>query len=167
MSERRAVQRVEPSESLPAKVKTFLPARILDISSQGAQVELASCLRPQVTCDVKITVPGGDIVLRAMIRRCRAWGFGVDEKDQRVLLYRAGLEFEELSPEALARLAGNVLYDAPADSPPPAAEAEAAVGVATAPQQPTELPAAPRREGPVKIRISSEQVRRIMTGAGD
>jgi len=65
MSERRAVQRVEPSQSLPAKVKTFLPARILDISSQGAQVELASCLRPQVSCDVKITLPAGDIVFRA------------------------------------------------------------------------------------------------------
>jgi len=102
-----------------------------------------------------------------MIRRCRAWGFGVDEKDQRVLLYRAGLEFEELSPEALARLAGNVLYEAPADSLPPAIEEDSAVGVAAAPEPPAQLPAAPRREGPVKIRILAEHVRRIITNAGD
>ena len=42
--------------------------------------------------------------MRGIVRRCRAWGFGLDERDQRVLLYRAGLEFAEAAPEALVKV---------------------------------------------------------------
>ncbi|OFV82332.1 MAG: hypothetical protein A2Y78_01935 [Acidobacteria bacterium RBG_13_68_16] len=143
-------------------MKTFLPARIVDISSRGAQIELATSLRPEVPCDLRIQLESGDIVVHGIVRRCRAWGFGLDEKDQRVLLYRAGIEFEEAAPEALTRMIAKALG---------AAEERARGGqAAKAPPKETGgakadeegRPRAPRKEGPVKIRISSEHVRRVL-----
>ena len=104
MAERRAAQRVAPEQPLSAKVKTSLPARVVDISSRGAQLELINCLRPNVTCELRLQLPDGEVLVRANVRRCRAWGFGLDEKDQRVLLYRAGVEFEDVAPEIVARI---------------------------------------------------------------
>jgi len=179
-------------------VKTSLPARVVDISSRGAQLELMNCLRPNVTCELRLQLPGGEVLVRANVRRCRAWGFGLDERDQRVLLYRAGVEFQDASPEIVARIklaltlpesgefhaitvgepvveegvAPVAVIRAPATpevvpevlampAPPPAA-----VAAASAPVEPPR--AAPRRDGPVKVRISSDHVRRILErGHGD
>lgn len=157
MTERRAVPRVELQKPLQARVKTFLPARIVDISSRGAQLELATSLRPEVPCDLRIQLETGDIVVHGIVRRCRAWGFGLDEKDQRVLLYRAGIEFEEAAPEALTKMIAKVLgTDGEKERVAPAADAPAKEPAAA------DHPRAPRSEGPVKIRINSEHVRRVL-----
>jgi hypothetical protein len=183
---------------LSAKLKTSLPARVVDISSRGAQLELMNCLRPNVTCEVRLQLPDGEVLVRANVRRCRAWGFGLDERDQRVLLYRAGVEFLDVSPEIVARIkhaltlpesgefraitVGDPVVEvppAPASVIPAAAAPEtvpevlampapapAAVAAASAPVEPPH--AAPRRDGPVKVRISSDHVRRILErGHGD
>jgi hypothetical protein len=162
MTERRAVPRLELQKPMPARVKTFLPARIVDISSRGAQIELATSLRPQVPCDLRIQREGGDIVVHGMVRRCRAWGFGLDEKDQRVLLYRAGIEFDQPAPEALTKMIAKVM-DAASEkgregqaAKAPAQETGGTKAGGDAP------PRAPRSGGPVRIRISSEHVRRVL-----
>lgn len=116
MNERRAVPRVEVPQPVAAKVKAALPARVLDISSQGAQLEVTTSLRPLTSCDLRIALPDGEVTIRSVVRRCKAWGFGLDEKEQRVLLYRAGVEFSEIPPEVLARLTAAFLYPTP---PPP------------------------------------------------
>ncbi len=155
MNERRAVPRVEPKKPLSARVKAFMPARIVDISSRGAQIELATSLRPEVPCDLRIQVEPHDIVIRAVVRRCRAWGFGLDERDQRVLLYRAGIEFEEPPPQALAELLAAAVE----------ADARTAQTSAAAPESAPDPKAgvrAPRNEGPVKIRVNSEQIRKVL-----
>jgi len=198
MAERRAAQRVAPEQPLSAKLKTSLPARVVDISSRGAQLELMNCLRPNVTCELRLQLPGGEVLVRANVRRCRAWGFGLDERDQRVLLYRAGVEFQDVSPEVVARIkhaltlpesgefraitvgepvveevaAPVVAVRAPA-APEVAPEvlampapAPVAAAAASAPVEPPHT--APRRDGPVKVRISSDHVRRILErGRGD
>ena len=164
MTERRAVPRVEPKKPLSARVRTFMPARIVDISSRGAQIELATSLRPQVPCDLRIQLETGEVVVRAVVRRCRAWGFGLDERDQRVLLYRAGIEFEEAPPEELTRMLA-----ATAGAKPTAEAAGEPEG-----EPADEAPAAdegdrraPRAGGPVKIRVSSEHIRKVMRGPRD
>jgi len=162
MDERRAAPRIEPQKPLRGRVKTFLPARIVDISSRGAQLELATSLRPEVPCDLRIQLESGDIVVHAIVRRCRAWGFGLDENDQRVLLYRAGIEFEEAAPEALTKVIAEALEAAgETGRSEPATkvtgEKPGAVKGGTEGR-----PRAPRSEGPVKIRISSEHVRRML-----
>ena len=112
MSERRAVPRVEPKQRLDAKVMAVQSARILDISSRGAQIELASSLQPSGRCDLRIQFNEGEFAVHATVRRCRATGFGLDEANEQVVLYRAGLEFDEVDPESLAWLSSNVLFNA-------------------------------------------------------
>jgi len=85
-------------------------ARVLDISSRGAQVEVATSLQPSGRCDLRIQFSDGEFAVHATVRRCRATGFGLDEKKQQVVLYRAGLEFDEVDPESLAWLSSNVLF---------------------------------------------------------
>ena len=175
MNERRAAARVAPSEPIPVKLKSSLPARVLDISAGGIQVEVGTSLRPEADCELRVQLSDGEIVVRARVRRCRAWGFGLDETDRRVLLYRAGLQFADLPAEALARL--KRYFDSaesravePADVPAAAASAPEALAVKEGaliadPLAPLPLPPAPRRNGPVKIRINSEYVRRILQGS--
>lgn len=150
--ERRAAQRSVPNKPVAAKVKASIPARVVDISASGLQLELATSLRPQAGCELRVQFDGGDISVRATVRRCRAWGFGLDERDQKVLLYRAGLEFDEISPKALEQLAR--LTSAEPEPPPP---------TATGPQADEPVTHhAPARSGPVKVRISAEHVRAIL-----
>jgi hypothetical protein len=168
MTERRAVPRVAPRKPLSARVKAFMPARIVDVSSRGAQIELATSLRPEVPCDLRIQLETGEIVVHAIVRRCRAWGFGLNERDQRVLLYRAGIEFEEAAPEALLAMIANALGSAevgkpteePVEGAPPAELAE------KEPEKETP-PRAPKTGGPVRIRVSAEHVRRVLRGPKD
>jgi hypothetical protein len=162
MTERRAVPRLELQKPLPARVKTFLPARIVDISSRGAQLELATSLRPQVPCDLRIQLEGGDIVVHGMVRRCRAWGFGLDEKDQRVLLYRAGIEFEQPVPEALTKMIAKIT-GAPAEKRREEQAAKAPAKETAGTRAGADArPRAPRSGGRVRIRISSEHVRKVL-----
>jgi hypothetical protein len=112
MTERRAVPRVEPKQPLDAKVMEIQPARILDISSRGAQIEVAASLQPLGPCDLRIQFADGEFAVHATVRRCRVSGLGLDDKNQRVVLYRAGLEFDEIDPECLALLSSNVLFHA-------------------------------------------------------
>jgi hypothetical protein len=111
MRERRAVPRVEPKQPLEAKVLAIQSARILDISSRGAQIEVANSLQPSGPCDLRIQFDDGEFAAHATVRRCRASGFGLDDKQERVVLYRAGLEFDEVDPESLARLTSHVLFN--------------------------------------------------------
>ena len=165
MNERRAVPRVEPKRPLSARVRAFVPARIVDISSRGTQIELATSLRPEVPCDLRIQLEAGEVVVHAVVRRCRAWGFGLDERDQRVLLYRAGIEFEEPAPEALMRMLEAAMgAEAPGSAAEePAAEPSSEPGRGAAPPPETGR-RAPRSGGPVKIRVSSENIRKVLRG---
>ena len=108
MVERRAVPRVEPKRPLQASVMMDQPARILDISSRGAQIELAAALQPSGACDLRIRFAEAEFAARATVLRCRAWDVGAGDGDG--LLYRAGLQFDELDPESLACLSTHVLY---------------------------------------------------------
>ncbi len=164
MSERRAVPRVEPKKPISARVKAFLPARIVDLSERGVQIELATSLRPQVPCDLKIQLDQGDVTVRGLVRRCRAWGFGLDERDQRVLLYRAGLEFEATPPAALLRVVETVL-EKPSPEQIPATAADNDPPAPADPGQP--VGRAPGGAGRVKIRISADKVRKALRGRDD
>jgi hypothetical protein len=104
MIDRRSVPRITPKKPIKAKVRAYIPARVVDISLSGIQVELAQSLPPRLTCDLRFQVQDSEVVLRAIVRRCRVWGAGSDEKEQKVLLYRAGLQFDEASKKKVAGL---------------------------------------------------------------
>jgi hypothetical protein len=110
--ERRTVRRVVPKQALEANVLMVQPVRVLDISSRGAQIEVACALPPSRPCDLRIQFDEGEFAVHATVRRCSAVDLGADEDDEPVMLYRAGLEFGELDPESLAWLSSHVLFQA-------------------------------------------------------
>lgn len=168
MDERRSEPRYELPEPLPAKVKASVPARVLDLSSRGVLLEIAQSLRPNVTCELRVQLDGSDLGVRALVRRCKAVGFGVDEQNRRVLLYRAGLEFQEMASDVQARLVAALervaLSQTAPDMPVPesqsAGDGDHALAVEAAPEAPPRR--VPRQGGPIKIKISSEHVRKII-----
>lgn len=112
MPERRAVPRVEPRPALEATVTTLHAARILNISSRGAMIEVASALPPSGSCDLRIRFDEGEFAAHATVLRCSASDVRGEDGDESVVWYRAGLEFGELDPESLAWLSANVLFNA-------------------------------------------------------
>lgn len=107
--ERRALPRFTPRRPLTAKVRAYLPARVLDISLGGMQVELTHSLPPRATCDLRFQLDEEEVLLRGTVRRCQVWGSGEDEAVHKVLIYRAGLEFDEPSRQRLAGLSEAIL----------------------------------------------------------
>lgn len=146
MNERRKVARHQMEEDLFGKVKATVPARIVDISPFGVQVEVPSALRPSVECDIWLPLEEGQVRVRAKVLRCRAAAMRPDSGDGANLLYRAGLEFVGLSEKDVDAL--QRAYPAPAETP----------DVTTKQGVPVEAPR--RRHGPVKIRLSSEAIRK-------
>ncbi len=140
-----------------ARVKATVPARVLDVSPFGAQVQVGTPLRPGVECDVTIPVVGGEMRVRAIVRRCRvafvaeaeaeseSGAAAASNGDDRGVQYRAGLEFVRCSEEEAARL--RITYGT--RDQPPAPEARSA------------------RRGPIKIRVDPAAVERRMQRDGD
>jgi hypothetical protein len=112
--ERRRSERVPVPGDRFGRVKATVPARIVDISRHGVQLEVPAALRPAVECDLALPVDGGDVRIRARVQRCRAMGFA-GNGNERKLVYRAGLEFVSVADgdrEALYGLV-EVLTQAP------------------------------------------------------
>lgn len=103
MLDRRRALRVSPKKPIKAKVKTSLTARVVDISSLGVQVELAYSLPLRTRCDVRLQNGGADLSLTGTVRRCTVLGW-TEHEGKKVLMYRAGLEFEGTTRELVQAL---------------------------------------------------------------
>jgi hypothetical protein len=66
---------------------------VLDVSEHGLLVESSTPVQPGGVCEIAIEVPGGERMIRAEVRRCRAQ-MVESEKGPRIA-YHAGLEFNE------------------------------------------------------------------------
>jgi hypothetical protein len=92
-------------------------ARIVDISSGGAQVETDSPLNPTKKLPLVIKTETSELQLQGVVRRCRVAG----SKAGGGLLYRAGLEFTQMHPMEMEFLEDALVdialseTDAPAD----------------------------------------------------
>lgn len=89
---------------------TIQSARVLNISSRGAQIEVARALPPAGMCDLRIQFEEGEFAAHATVLRCTAVELGTNDTEGSGVLYRAGLQFGDLDPESLAWLSANVLY---------------------------------------------------------
>lgn len=141
MNDRRRNPRVAPPQETIATVKATVPAKILDLSVQGMQVEVASTLRPGVDCNVSVPVPTGNLKLRARVERCRAQSFTSVENSEGGMLYCAGLSFIKPSAEDLEALEDAIVEFSLSEVP---AVGKGDNGANTA--------------GPIKIRIAPEHV---------
>ncbi len=152
MKDRRSHRRYEPDTPLDARLKSSVPAKVCDISTTGAQLEVQRSLRPTLPCEFRIVREDGDITFKGIVRRCRVWGFGVDDSGERVVIYRAGVEFAE-DPDLIARLGL-----ASGDAMP-------RVGDAAEPDAKPEADEAKRRRsGPIKIRFDTGRLRKAFGG---
>lgn len=158
MHDRRRSERLTVGQDMFGRVKATVPARILDLSRHGIQVEVPSALRPAVECDISVPTADGDLRLRAKVRRCRAASMASHEGDEHHLVFRAGLEFVEVSPRAIRALeqtlTGLVKAQEPADAP---AAADLSPGGAAEGQGGKRRK---RPSGPIKIRLDSEHIRK-------
>jgi hypothetical protein len=115
MTERRGALRIKPKKPIRAKVKAYIPARVVDISSRGVLLEITQPLPPKTKCDLRVQENGDELLLQATVRRCCVWGYGTNDRLERVVVYRAGLQFRDLTEEEEKRLSARVLEPAGAN----------------------------------------------------
>ncbi len=143
MNDRRRSERIPVAREVLGRVKATVPARVVDVSRHGMQVEIPAALRPTVACDICLDTPEGELRVRARVQRCRARSFAPADNGERLLVYRAGMEFLEMDDETwhrFERLLGRE------ESSPERGETPAAGGK--------------RRRGPVRIKVNSEFIRK-------
>ncbi len=104
MPDRRRARRLQVEGKVLGRVKATVPARVLDISVGGVQLEVPCALRPGAVCDLALPHGGGALRLRATVLRCRAVGLRSSALGDRVLHFRAGLEFARMGRRERAAL---------------------------------------------------------------
>lgn len=104
MPERRKNDRVRLLKPVQAKVRTYSPAKVLDLSEGGLLLTLAHPLCPGDRHEVRLLVDGDEVVVHAVVRRCWLDRREVNPEGARVHVYSAGLEFLEVQPGLLQRL---------------------------------------------------------------
>ena len=121
MSNNKAALRRSPrfdvNEELTGHIKPTVKIRVLDISEHGLRIESPAALRPAEVCDVTVKGPGGAVVLRGRVARCRL--NMVKQDDGSIArVYHAGLEFSEDdcgSEEVKALMSDVCLIEQPAE----------------------------------------------------
>lgn len=146
--ERRKNRRIRPNQELLGKVKATVPARVVDLSVDGAQIEVGCILKPTAECDLWLPGDGRQSVkLRAEVRRCRATGVEELPGGERGMMYRAGLRFTALEPEARSALERHIAKSLPDDD---------------SGEHPVK-----KRSGRIRIRINSEDIQRRLKERGE
>lgn len=93
-----------------ATLRPGCPVDVIDLSSQGIQVESVRPLRPDSLVLARVVVGEQAVTIRAVVLRCAVWAV-----ESEAVTYRAGLRFEELCPpiwEDLGR-GGRLLHAPP------------------------------------------------------
>lgn len=105
MIERRRAERVQVSEHVIGRVQEVGDARVIDISLTGVLVEIGASMGPDATCNFTMPLNGEDeIHVEAQVRRCEPSRYMDDGLGNKSFLYRAGLEFIEVSATTHSRL---------------------------------------------------------------
>jgi len=110
MDERRRFPRLSAPSEVFGRVKTAIPARIVDISEGGVQLELTGALSPASECRIMVPTTLGERYLQARVCRCKAQAVAVEGGSR--LVFRAGLEFVDLSDEDRGAIASGIGGDA-------------------------------------------------------
>jgi hypothetical protein len=100
---------------MQARVKAYMPARVLNISTSGVLLELTHPLPPKTGCALKIACDFEEVNLQALVRRCIVGGHGKNEKGEKIVLYHAGLAFDRMDPATLQLLQQFFCLPDPAD----------------------------------------------------
>ena len=107
MRERRRSPRYKADQDIYARIKSSIPVRIIDVSSNGMKVESSSAIPPLGSCDLWIPGDDGDVKLKVRVQRSRAQ-FVAGENGTNGLVYQSGLEILEMDDSARSAL-GSIL----------------------------------------------------------
>ncbi len=101
--ERRREERLRILGTLPGDVTIVEPVRIIDISQHGASVEIERSLALESLHDFRLALGDRSAIVKARVAYCRVSDIWPDH-----VIYRAGLEFLDLSPHAEAAIAAYI-----------------------------------------------------------
>jgi c-di-GMP-binding flagellar brake protein YcgR len=93
--ERRRESRLRILGTLQGDVTIVQPVRIIDISAGGASVEIERALALESLHDFRLNLGERSAIVKARVAYCRISDIWPDH-----VMYRAGLEFVEVSPHA-------------------------------------------------------------------
>jgi hypothetical protein len=100
---KRDTERVPVPSPLYGEVKVYQPMTILDISKGGAQIETPFSLQLDSLHDFRISLGERSIVVKGRIAHCH-----IGELKEGIVIYRAGVEFVEISDHAQSAIEGFV-----------------------------------------------------------
>jgi hypothetical protein len=108
--ERRKFDRLKPDKPVAAKVRAFVPGKVVDVSAEGLLIRVQKRLAVGAVYAMQLAFPGREIAVRGTVNRCELVGFDTNDEADRVRAYHAALVFEHLVPELTGRLRpGDVL----------------------------------------------------------
>jgi len=97
MEDRRRFRRATPADELSIVMGGNHHAKVVDVSGNGARLELASALNPRGECKISLPLPKGTLRLRARVVHCRLTGFSSTGAPGQ-LVFCAGVEFIDIDP---------------------------------------------------------------------
>lgn len=99
IDDKRDTDRIQILGELHGEVKVYAPMSIKEISRGGAQVETAFPLQLDSLHEFRLTLGDRSVVVKGRIAHCR-----ISDVDHEQVLYRAGLEFIEVSDRVQAAI---------------------------------------------------------------
>jgi len=99
--DKRDTHRLQILGDLRGEVTVFQPMGIKEISRGGAQVETAFPLQLDSLHDFRLTLGDRSIVVKGRVVHC-----SITDVEEGQVLYRAGIEFIELSDRVAAAISG-------------------------------------------------------------
>lgn len=131
MEERRQSRRAAPAQEVNITIGGNRSARLVDVSSDGAHLELASALNPRGEYRLSLPLPDGMVRIKARVVHCKLTALN-PKGGKGQLVYRAGIQFLDLDPKLAASI--EIAY------PPPVTR--------------------PVRTGPIKVKINIDALER-------
>lgn len=98
MDERRHSRRAAPAHDIEISIWGNRPARVVDVSAEGAHLVLASALNPRGECRISLPLPNGLLRIKARVVHCKLTGFS-NAGSGGQLVYHAGIQFLDVDPK--------------------------------------------------------------------
>jgi hypothetical protein len=125
MIEKRSRVRYRLKTPAETNVKAVFDARMMDISEEGALLEVDRLLPAGLNCSLRVRHCEEDVFLSGVIRQCRPGGTRLNFLNEVVPFYLAGLEFTPATRDSAQKLLSQI-------APPPAEE-----GAVNGPREPS------------------------------
>ncbi len=118
---KRDMERVPVPGAVTGEISVYQPMTVLDLSERGAQIETGAAMHLGSLHDFRLSLRDLPVIVKGRIVHCQIGALG-----DGTVLYRAGVEFIELSEHALRAIRAFVASERVAAAPVPVVDAELA-----------------------------------------